>query len=358
LDQTEAAQRAGITRQTLSSIEAGRMTPNVYMALRLARVFRCRVEDLFSIAAPQTLSVMTARSLPVSTRVVVARIGTKWTAHAVPVRPLLFAQSADGIVLASDAKRAEIELHEPIDVLERTLLVVGCAPALGILADRARNADLRVRWLSRSSLASLSALAKGLTHIAGVHLVDEEGAQNLPFIEKALGNEGYRVLTLAHWQEGFLLQNRNPRGIRTAHDVLRPDVRIVRREATAASQIVFEREVRAAGGIVKPVMAKALKASSHDEVAHLISIGIADVGFGTLSAAIAYKLDFLPVIEERFDLVFREQFLSDSRIDRFGEVLSSLAFRRDLQAVGGYDTTHTGSLVDTRPSSRRRAGKN
>jgi putative molybdopterin biosynthesis protein len=131
-------------------------------------------------------------------------------------------------------------------------------------------------------------------------------------------------------------------------------VRIVRREQTAASQIVFERQVIAAGGSVKKLMSRALPATSHDEVAHLIAIGLADVGFGTLSAAIAYRLDFLPVIEERFDLVFREQFLNDSRVDRFGEVLSSLAFRRDLQAVGGYDTTHTGQVVESRKARKKK----
>jgi hypothetical protein len=57
---------------------------DVYMALRFARFFRCRVEDLFSAADPQTFSVKTARSIRAGARVVVARIGTEWTAHKLP----------------------------------------------------------------------------------------------------------------------------------------------------------------------------------------------------------------------------------------------------------------------------------
>src|SRR5713101_163970 len=45
--QGELAGRAGISRQTLSILESGRGQPSTVVALRLARVLRCRVEELF-----------------------------------------------------------------------------------------------------------------------------------------------------------------------------------------------------------------------------------------------------------------------------------------------------------------------
>src|SRR5207302_292098 len=47
LKQGELAERAGISRQTLSVLESGRGRPSTAVALQLARVLGCRVEELF-----------------------------------------------------------------------------------------------------------------------------------------------------------------------------------------------------------------------------------------------------------------------------------------------------------------------
>lgn len=48
--QERLATLAGVSRQTINSIEAGRYVPSLELALKLGKVFRCRVEDLFGIA--------------------------------------------------------------------------------------------------------------------------------------------------------------------------------------------------------------------------------------------------------------------------------------------------------------------
>jgi len=50
LTQEELAERVGVSRQTVAAIERGHYTPSVLLALRLARVFRLPVEELFYIA--------------------------------------------------------------------------------------------------------------------------------------------------------------------------------------------------------------------------------------------------------------------------------------------------------------------
>ena len=49
LTQQELADRVGVTRQTVVSIEKGKYTPSVALALRLARVFGVSVETLFQL---------------------------------------------------------------------------------------------------------------------------------------------------------------------------------------------------------------------------------------------------------------------------------------------------------------------
>lgn len=49
MTQLELAEKVGVTRQTIFSIEKGRYNPSVGLALRLARALALKVEDLFEI---------------------------------------------------------------------------------------------------------------------------------------------------------------------------------------------------------------------------------------------------------------------------------------------------------------------
>ncbi len=49
LTQQALAERAGVTRQTIIAIESGRYAPSLELALKLARIFRRPVEDVFSL---------------------------------------------------------------------------------------------------------------------------------------------------------------------------------------------------------------------------------------------------------------------------------------------------------------------
>jgi putative transcriptional regulator len=49
MTQQELADRLGVTRQTVLSIEKGKYTPSVALALRLAAVFDVTVEALFQL---------------------------------------------------------------------------------------------------------------------------------------------------------------------------------------------------------------------------------------------------------------------------------------------------------------------
>lgn len=50
LTQVALAEKVSVTRQTIIAIEKGDYTPSVALALRLARVFKVPVEDLFALS--------------------------------------------------------------------------------------------------------------------------------------------------------------------------------------------------------------------------------------------------------------------------------------------------------------------
>ncbi len=50
LTQEDLAERVGVTRQTVISIEKGNYTPSVLLALKIAVFFKVSVEDMFQIS--------------------------------------------------------------------------------------------------------------------------------------------------------------------------------------------------------------------------------------------------------------------------------------------------------------------
>jgi putative transcriptional regulator len=52
MTQEELAKRTGVTRQTIIALEAGKYTPSLALAFRIARAFNKRVEDVFQYEVP------------------------------------------------------------------------------------------------------------------------------------------------------------------------------------------------------------------------------------------------------------------------------------------------------------------
>ena len=49
MTQAELAKRVGVTRQTIIALEQDRYVPSLVLAMRIARVFNVRVEEVFSL---------------------------------------------------------------------------------------------------------------------------------------------------------------------------------------------------------------------------------------------------------------------------------------------------------------------
>ncbi|WEV47567.1 helix-turn-helix transcriptional regulator [Bifidobacterium sp. ESL0690] len=49
LSQEALAQAVGVSRQTIISIEKGRFDPSLPLAFRLAQLFNCSIEDIFTL---------------------------------------------------------------------------------------------------------------------------------------------------------------------------------------------------------------------------------------------------------------------------------------------------------------------
>lgn len=345
LSQAALAAAIDLSRQSLSAIEAGRAVPSVEVALRLARALDSRVEELFAAPQAESLGAVSPAGGPVAGRVSLAHVGGRWVAHGLTGDAVRVA--ADGVATPGRRGELAVELLRPEAEARENVVLMGCAPALGTLADRlnARAGPGRFLWFSGSSTASLEALGRRTVHLAGVHLVDPRtGEANVVDVRRAVAGQAVALVTLARWEAGLLVRPADAKRLRGVGALGRRGVRLVAREAGSGAQRLLEGKLREAGLGVELARKAALRAGGHLEVARAIAMGAADVGLATQDAALAFGLTFLPLAEERYDLVVPVGQLSDPRLARLFDVVASAAFRRELTALG-YDPRASGERV-------------
>jgi molybdopterin molybdotransferase/putative molybdopterin biosynthesis protein len=357
LTQVELARRAGISRQSLIHLESGKFVASTTVALKLARALGCAVEDLFSLpqAPVARLRADLAQSFPPGptrerSRTLLGFVEGRWVAHRLQGEEAL-TLVADGVVTAPGglrAKTVDVDSLRPESDMRDNLIVAGCDPALTLIAAWLAESSqpVRVRVLHAPSRQALAALGDGLTHVSGTHLLDEvSGDYNVPFVRRSCQRRGAIVFNLARWEEGFVVRAGNPLSIQAADDLARRRIRLVERERGSGAQSLLDRALRKAGVPVKATRPIAQIARGHLGVAQAVACGAADVGVATRSAAAAYDLGFVPLTEERSDLVVGAELRDDPRIGRLVDALRGAALRRELASLRGYQTDDSGQVV-------------
>jgi molybdate-binding protein/DNA-binding XRE family transcriptional regulator len=361
LSQGELAKQSGITRQAVSAIETHLYLPTTAVALRLAAVLGCRVEDLFSLAeAHDVIEGKLIGSLPrrdekiSAIRVKVARVGTRMVVRPVTElgEVLSYSVPADGYAADAHGQASgatvRVMLSQDRQAIEQEISVAGCDPAIFLAGAhlRQRKDQTSVVGWTMGSMAALRALQQGEVHVAGLHLFDPTtGESNLPFLRRSLKGSNYEVVTFATWEEGLLVRAGNPKSIRAVSDVADPYVTLVNREEGAGARLLLDQRLRAAGINQDQVKGYGTIVASHVEIARAIASRQADVGIGIRSAAQLFELDFVPLQSARYDLVVPKAYLkSHPTLTHLFETLVSRPFRNEIEALGGYDTSETGKL--------------
>ena len=85
---------------------------------------------------------------------------------------------------------------------------------------------------------------------------------------------------------------------------------------------------------------------THWTVAAAISGGYADVGVGIEAAALSNDLEFIPLGEEKYQLVILEEQLENNpNVYRLIECLKSEKLKAKIDALGGYDVSEMGRYI-------------
>jgi putative molybdopterin biosynthesis protein len=151
------------------------------------------------------------------------------------------------------------------------------------------------------------------------------------------------IITLAYRTQGLMLANGNPNGLKKIADITKPDIRFVNRNPGSGTRLWLDTELRKLDIPSEKVRGYDKIVKTHSEAAMLIATNKADAALGLQAAAHQHHLDFMPLFEERYDLILpREQ---EKTLSPLLDYIQTIDFRNSLTLLTGYNTTHSGEQI-------------
>lgn len=192
------------------------------------------------------------------------------------------------------------------------------------------------------SLDGVERFANGQAIAAGMHVHDPETGQwNVPLVTHRFAHQPV-VLVEFTWRERGLIvapdQTDAPRDVAGLRGR-----RIVPRQAAAGSQGLLEHLLGQAG-VARDEVDLIAPARTETDAALAVLEGKADAAFGLMGLARRHRLEFVPVIRERFDLLVDRRAWFEPPMQRFVAFCQSSTFRDKAAELHGYDVTGLGRV--------------
>lgn len=261
---------------------------------------------------------------------------------------------ADGLALIPSGvqgmeagQQVLVRMYRTRKELERTILCVGSHDlTLDLLAQLLGESDRRFVSANVGSQGGLIALSRGEAHLAGSHLFDpESGEYNIAYIRKYLPNSPVRVIALVRRDQGLIVKKGNPRGIKSLNDLIRPEVQFMNRQRGAGTRVLLDHHLKLLGLSAESILGYTQEEFTHLGIAAAIASGRADCGLGIAAAAQALDLDFIPLFQERYDLVIPKVHAESELLSPLFGVLAGSGFRDSVSKLIGYDISVTGKII-------------
>lgn len=346
--QKQLADMINVRRQAIYDIENERYMPNTAIALRLAKLFGCRVEDLFiedEQQEVQPVHVVSGEKTPFA-RIALGKVRDRLVGiplHGSRSTPFGL-MPADGL-LDKNGINAEIFSMKSI---ENTIILMGCDPAFEILSQHIARLlpQSRVHCLFATSHQALSNLSDGITHIAGTHFHNNsERESNVEAAKSLLNGMKAHIIGFSLLEEGLMVARNNPLGLRNVADLAQPMVRFVNRDKGAALRALLDDLLKAEGMDGSEINGYSNEVTSHREGAYHIACHVADAALGLRVIADNYNLDFIPLTAVRCDLVIPDDFMDHPTVKALTDILQSSALQKEINAIPGYESSATGKII-------------
>ncbi len=200
---------------------------------------------------------------------------------------------------------------------------VGFDHLLGLLAQR----GFRVKTVPVGSKGGLTAVGRGEADVAGIHLMDDAGEYNAPFLPP-----GVRLLRGYRRRQGIVFRADDPWLVVAPEDLeeaIKGARRMVNRNPGSGTRLLIDRMLdgaRPPGYLHQP--------RTHHAVAAAVAQGRADWGVTLDTVAAAAGLEFRFVQDERFDFAVPEDRWDRPAVAALRELLDDGGTLAELRALG------------------------
>lgn len=261
---------------------------------------------------------------------------------------------ADGIVRIPAGSQG-LEAGQPVRVrlyrtraeIAQTIVALGSHDlTLDLVAQFLAGNGRRLASANVGSLGGLVALRRGEAHLAGSHLLDPQtGEFNLSYIRQYLPETPVVVLGWVGREQGLIVAPGNPRRVSGLQDIASSGLRFVNRQRGAGTRLLLDYHL--ARLAIDP---SALPGYDREEYTHLavaaaVASGRAECGLGIRAAAEALALGFVPLFQERYDLVIPRRHYEDPFLRPLLDLLEDPAFREAVAALPGYNLEPMGRII-------------
>ena len=194
------------------------------------------------------------------------------------------------------------------------------------------------------SMGGIMAVKRGEAHLGGIHLLDEtSGTYNVPYLKKYFPGGKVILMRGVLRTQGLMVRAGNPKLIQGIQDLHR--VSYVNRQKGSGTRILLDYLLKKENIEPTSVQGYQREEITHTAVAAAIAAGTADAGLGIYSAAKIYDLEFVPLWQERYDLLVLENAMQLEAMQQFREVLTGPALRVRLEQLGGYIVENPGEII-------------
>jgi excisionase family DNA binding protein len=193
------------------------------------------------------------------------------------------------------------------------------------------------------SLDGLERVADGRALGAGMHVFEARNEQfNRAHVTARMPGVPIVLVELFRRSQGLVVAEGNPHGIATISDLR--GRRFIPRQKDAGSYVLFEHLLEISAVVRSDLDLVDPPARSEADVALAVSNGKADAGLAIESAARQYRLDFVPLFNERYDLLIGRREYFEAPLQALMGFLNSSTFEQRADEMTGYDTSNTGRV--------------
>jgi putative molybdopterin biosynthesis protein len=332
------------------------LTIDIFVEPILARWLGRRPLELPTEEAVLTRKIVSPAGDDDFVRVAVGKVGGKLLAAPLSrgAGVITSLVQADGIaVIPSGVQgmeagdKVQVRLYRSKAEIEKTILSIGSHDlTLDLMAQFLAEHDRRLASANVGSQGGLVALRRGEAHFAGSHLLDPQtGEYNISYIRQYMPNIPIKVVALVGRDQGLIVKKGNPKGIKSLGDLAKPGVRFVNRQRGAGTRVLLDYHLN-----LMTIPQNSIEGYQQEEYTHLgvaaaVASGRADCGLGIAAAAQALDLDFVPLFQERYDLVIPKPFAEDDLLAPLFGLLADSAFRKAVSQLPGYDVPVMGTII-------------